>query len=538
MKKICRVLTVTALSLLAAMGMGAEAQPMTEADYSTGRVTVTDTVEKQKDITVKVKDSGGSTAFLGQVRSDYLGKYEVSFALNDIYGNYKVTVNDASAQKKNAEIYFDIFVPEFSAKAKENGKSIKYIEDLGSDALVVSLSLAHDPAHSSFEKLDTKLVCAAYDENMRLLQAEESEKILSEASGINSFDRSVEFSNDIAKKAKYIKAFLWSSNEMLPYVGAWTIDRQPMQESMKILAIGNSHNENSTKFVYEFAKQLGIDEVIVGYTYSGGATLETLYNNTVLKTAVPYYKKKNGEWQRGTSTITDAVKDEEWDVVFIQEGVEMVGIPAVDTSKYDSTAITAYSEKHLSYLTDMIRAYCPNKEVEIGWHATFAFADADKMSSAFPGCLERLNAWYDGSSDTMFLESAEAVRQKIVSDKRFSRIIWNSTAIQNAGKIPEIAALSTNGNLRVADGIHIDNVGSVVAGLAWIKSLGFSIDKLERIKETVEPSVLSLNADQVLTGEPLDVTFITDEQFELMKSAVNAAYENPYAITELAGSAE
>ena len=534
MKKIVKYLLITMLWLMCfCLSFSASAEVSTTVDYKTGNVTVMGTAAAQSDISVKVTKMS-DCAFINQVKSDYQGKYQFTFNVDDVFGIYNVKINDGTGVMKNEEVYFDIFVPEFSAIAKTSGKSVDFIEDLGNEDLVIKLSLDHNPTYSSFEKVDTKLLCAAYDEDMILIDTKQSENILSENTDeTNSFTRIVEFSNQTAKKAKYIRAFLWNNGNMMPYTGVWEIDQKPFQDSIKVLAIGNSHCENSTKFTYEFAKQLGIEDVVIGYTYSGGATLETLYNHVALNYDIPYYKKKNGEWSRYTDmTIVEAIKDEEWDFVFIQEGVEFVGLPAVDNSKYDSS-LSAYNEEHLEYLVDTIKTYCPNSNVQAGWHATFAFSDVDKMSDAFPTCKQRLVDWYDGSSDTMFLKSAEAVREKIVTNNNFAKIIWTSTAIQNSANNEEIASASTYKNLHAGDGIHIDDVGGVVASLAWLKGLGYNIDKLTRITEPVEASVQSMNADQVIDRDYIDVSYITDRQFELMKKAVNAAYNNPYEITEI-----
>lgn len=534
MKSIIKRSLITVLWLMCFfLSFNASAEVSTTVDYKTGNITVTGTAAAQTDISVKVKKLS-DYAFINQIKSDYQGKYQFKFNVDDVYGTYNVEINDGTGTIKTDEVFFDIFVPEFLATAKNSGTTVEFIEDLGDEDLVITLSLDHNPTYSSFEKVDTKLLCAAYDEDMKLIDTKQSENILSEKTDeTNSFTRSVEFSNATAKKAKYIRAFLWNNGNMMPYTGVWELDQKPFQDSIKVLAIGNSHCENSTKFTYEFAKQLGIEDVVIGYTYSGGATLETLYNHVALNYDIPYYKKKNGEWSRYTDmTIIEAIKDEEWDFVFIQEGVEFVGLPAVDKSKYDNS-LSAYNEAHLEYLVDTIKTYCPNSEVEAGWHATFAFADAEKMSTAFPVCKQHLTDWYEGKSDVMFEKSAQAVQQKIVPDERFSKIIWNSTAIQNATNNADIASASTYNNLRAGDGIHIDDVGGVVASIAWLKGLGYDIDKLTRITEPVEASVQNMNADQVIDRDYIDVSYITEAQFELIKKAVNAAYENPYKITAI-----
>ena len=94
-----------------------------------------------------------------------------------------------------------------------------------------------------------------------------------------------------------------------------------LPEKLKILAIGNSFSSNSLYYVYEMAKELGIEDVTVGNLYIGSCSLKKHLKNALKdEKAYKYYKKTDGEWVITEDTaISEALVDEDWDyVMFLQ----------------------------------------------------------------------------------------------------------------------------------------------------------------------------------------------------------------------------
>lgn len=93
------------------------------------------------------------------------------------------------------------------------------------------------------------------------------------------------------------------------------------QDTIKILAIGNSFSEDATEsYLCNLAKSDGI-KLIVGNMYIGGCSLKSHWNNALENKKLYSYRKiTNGvKITVENQTLLDAIKDEDWDYITFQQ---------------------------------------------------------------------------------------------------------------------------------------------------------------------------------------------------------------------------
>lgn len=102
-------------------------------------------------------------------------------------------------------------------------------------------------------------------------------------------------------------------------------------KTLHILAVGNSFSVDGLHYLYQMAESAGYD-VVIGNLYKSGCDLKTHWSNLESgKTAYKYYKVSDanqGAW--GTTpkfSITQALQDEQWDVITLQQASGVSGVP-------------------------------------------------------------------------------------------------------------------------------------------------------------------------------------------------------------------
>ncbi len=257
------------------------------------------------------------------------------------------------------------------------------------------------------------------------------------------------------------------------------------KDTLKILAIGNSFSEDATEYIPVIARDCGVKNIIVGNMYIGGCTIETHAKNArENKGAYKYYKNTSFSLMSNCPTksnisLESALKDEAWDVITLQQASGKSGLD------------TSYNND-LDYLVGYIKELCP--DAKLGWHMTWAY-QKDYSSWSFSNN-------YNSDQIKMYNMIVEAVKNKIVVNNKFDFIIPAGTAIQNA-------RTGYLGDTLTRDGMHLSlDMGRYIAGVTWMKSLGFSLDGLKSMPSRVRPKVLPF-----------------------VKECVENAVENPFEIT-------
>ena len=259
----------------------------------------------------------------------------------------------------------------------------------------------------------------------------------------------------------------------------------PATKTLKVLAIGNSFSSDATEYLWNIAMDGGVETIVVGNLYIGGCTLEkhwTNINNS--NNAYTYYKNTRGKWtNRASTSVQYALKDEEWDIVTIQQ--------ASGSSGMEST----YSP--LGNIVQFLVKNEPN--AEIYWHMTWAYQQ-DSTHASFPN--------YGSNQLKMYEKILNALNSKVKLQKSITGIIPAGTAVQNLRS-------SYIGDTITRDGYHMSHdYGRYTVALTWFAYLtGGDVDQVDWLpadhKETLKPHL------------------------PVIREAVRNALANPEEITEV-----
>ncbi len=269
----------------------------------------------------------------------------------------------------------------------------------------------------------------------------------------------------------------------VPELPDYSAEKQDWQDDgvLKILAIGNSFSDDSMQYVYQVAKDAGIENIKLGKLYIGGCSLAThLANAKANKSAYDYKTNTSGTWDaQGNKSIKFAVESDDWDFITFQQVSGQSGI----ASTYDD-------------LYELIKIVEPlNPSARLAWHMTWAYQKGSGHSDF---------GKYNKDQMTMYNAIVSAVNTKILPVDNIEIVIPAGTAIQNV-------RTSFIGDTLTRDGYHLSNgIGRYIAAMAYVKALtGLSIDNSKTCPSDVD------------SGELMAII-----------ECVNNAYKTPFAVTE------
>ena len=238
------------------------------------------------------------------------------------------------------------------------------------------------------------------------------------------------------------------------------------QNPLKVLAIGNSFSEDAVEQnLYEIAAAAG-KSLVIGNMYIGGCTidkhLECIEGD---KPAYRYRKIKDGQMsEEWNYKLSDAIKDEAWDIVSVQQASGYSGLPE--------------SYARLGELCEWVRANAP--QARIIFHQTWAYSRTSNHNH-FP--------WYDRDQQKMFgaILSASGEAVKAVG---ITTVVPSGRAIQ----IARGTALDAFGDDLTRDGFHLDRkAGRYIAAATWFEVLfGKSVVGNKYCPETLDPKQLRI----------------------------------------------
>lgn len=217
------------------------------------------------------------------------------------------------------------------------------------------------------------------------------------------------------------------------------------QETLKILAIGNSFSQDAAEaYLDDLAKAAGVS-IIIGNISKGGCSLQTHWKYAEENTADYSFRKitENDTILRiGKQTLHFAVTNENWDYIVFQQVSSLSGI-------YDSYF------PYLTNLMEYVKKHATNPAVKFALHQTWAYA----TSSTHKGFSN-----YDRNQDSMYHAIVRTYEQ-VSSYTGINTIIPAGTAIQNG-------RTSFIGDNFCRDGYHLDlGIGRYTAACAWFEKL-------------------------------------------------------------------
>ena len=248
---------------------------------------------------------------------------------------------------------------------------------------------------------------------------------------------------------------------------------------LKILAIGNSFSDDAMEYVYQVAKDAGVENIKLGNMFIGGCSLDThLLNAKTNKGAYDFRTNSNGTWStKGGTSIRTAVMSENWDFITFQQ-----------VSGYSGVADSYAS---LTELIEIVKPLCP--DATLAWHMTWAY----KVGSGHADFSK-----YNKNQMTMYNAITSAVNTKILTNEDISIVIPSGTSIQNA-------RTSVIGEM-TRDGYHLSyGIGRYIASMTFVKALtGLSIDNSKTTPDDVDAYELKAIIESVNNAidTPYEVT--------------------------------
>lgn len=211
----------------------------------------------------------------------------------------------------------------------------------------------------------------------------------------------------------------------------------------KILAIGNSFSEDATRYVHQIAESAG-EECLVVNLYIGGCPL-WYHADNIVTNKQEYRYERNGEITERRVSISEAMAEEDWDVITIQQVSGLSG-------KIES--FTPFADELIAY----IRANKP--KAEILFHQTWAYPTGSRHSDFVK---------YDFSQKKMYEQIVSASRDFAAS--RGLGIILAGEVIEHLRGKKEFTP-DRGGIDLCRDGFHLNlTYGRYAAGAAWFAKI-------------------------------------------------------------------
>ena len=233
------------------------------------------------------------------------------------------------------------------------------------------------------------------------------------------------------------------------------IESEPVgAANYRILSIGASFTRDAMTYLRDMLVQNGVnnEDILIVNAYIGGQTLQGHASNARNNTAA-YTRQSFGT--RGAMTTThsvrliDLVTSSEWDYISFQQGADRAGDPAY------------YRNEDIEFLLEYVKEHCPNPDVKIMFHMTWAYA-ANSTQSVFINTYNR---------DQMLMYNAiiNTAQSIILPNEGFDFILPSGTAIQNARNV--------FGDFLNSDGYHLNDRGRFIAGAMWLRQIySLSVD--------------------------------------------------------------
>ena len=276
-------------------------------------------------------------------------------------------------------------------------------------------------------------------------------------------------------------------------------------ENLKLLAITSSFGINTTQFLYEIAVAEGFapEKVTVGRLYASGCTLKKHVDHAPDKPLYWYSKITGdpekcttpGKWmtvkEEGYGTLIEALQEEDWDIIFIQQ------------SAAQSPIADSYGD-YLDQLMGIVHKYKTNPNAKFIWNMTWAY-QSDSKETVFAET-------FHSDQKLMYQTLVDVLKDKIVSRTDFHAIVPSGTAIQNA-------RTSFFGDNLTKDTFHLNNLGRIIAG--------YTLFSVITGKELTEIKLIQ----PVESYDEHNAVTLFGIERDVVMEAVNNAIANPYEVT-------
>ena len=306
-------------------------------------------------------------------------------------------------------------------------------------------------------------------------------------------------------------------------------------EYLRILMVGNSHGLDATNLLCEvFKAEMPEQKFIVGSLYYGGCTMPLHAQHATNNEKVyDYYKndgsKANGAWEiRKESTILDALQDEQWDIVVMQQQNEQNGIASSWNAKAFKTVINYINDNQPvkpKLLWQMLWVNPDNYDRYIGESAPLAHPNAawyqTYYETNFPGA--------DGKYDykVLYNKIISLTQQNLVNSNDFLGQAYFDGVIPAATTVEyALDVLKRPQHEMYRDWTHLSDFGRLMVAYQWYAEI-MELDGITEVNVDKIPDVLH----QAKSTYPADLKIDAAMKQDII-SAVNWALDNPYELPE------
>lgn len=216
-------------------------------------------------------------------------------------------------------------------------------------------------------------------------------------------------------------------------------------KKVSILFLANSFSDDTIQYMPEIARDFGY-ELDLYNLYIGGCDINHHINN-ILNRVKEYelrsYNKEKQTWETFYNIAsTDFIPSRKWDYIVLQQSSYFSGLPN--------------GLENIETLVELVKDLA-NKDVKLVWNMTWAYP---KYSD-----LEVFKNDYKNDQNFMYQSILNNVKERIVTNKDFEKIIPNGTALQNAREY-------IDEHLLHRDGFHLGyQFGRFLAGLTAVGTL-------------------------------------------------------------------
>lgn len=255
----------------------------------------------------------------------------------------------------------------------------------------------------------------------------------------------------------------------------------PYKDKLYMLSIGNSFTQDAYNYMAQMLIDIGIKDFVIGYLYSGGASLslhKTRIENNGVYDQYRIWHNSTTPTTRNNGTIKFALEEYDWDIITVQQ-----------VSSDSGVALSFMNT--LTPLMKQIKALNPNDaHTTYGYHMTWAYTDHWEFGR------------YNHDQLYMYERIVEATKEAVLTNEYIDFVIPAGTAIQKLRQ-------SSIGDNVTRDGYHLNGLGQFTAGLTWVKYI----------------TNIDLN---LITTLPVGVN--VSPNIGLIHQAVEHAYNKPYTL--------
>ncbi len=241
-------------------------------------------------------------------------------------------------------------------------------------------------------------------------------------------------------------------------------DKVSEDEVMKILSIGQSHSQDSIWLVQEVLQtEMPDKQFVIAECLKSVTLVDHVYN---AENEVPdylYYVNTDGEWVSESDgysyTIRQALLDQQWDYVIINESSRYLGL--------ETTMKQGYVDRMITYIQGVVG---DGPKLLYNW--TWAtpedqgFYAEDFVPQPPSGFWDNFTRDYNADSVYHYEAMRSMVQKYIVPNTAFDKILYSATPIQYA-----VQVLGVDEMLMYRDYIHLSDYGRLYIGYLWYAQL-------------------------------------------------------------------